>query len=350
MPDGEGLLMPQLVFARPERLQQFRTTAGALAAGLAARTNRLDAAVADYRLHTESAFEVPCSELVDALRHLRAALDELGEWVGQVGDAFDGLPSFDGIAFCRTEFLGLLPAVSLPGDRGGRYADLLELAEDLAVGALGGIRDGATAAADDVAVGVARGAAGLAQRAAAAAARNPIFTASQLLSYVSAAQQGIAELRHRWHAEADRPTPERAARAALDGALNTAGTIGGGGAGGWLGNLACGPPCAPILAAAGSELGRRGGELAGDLLLGEERPEWQRDPLLLADEISDVDVGAIVALQPSLDGVAADAEALADRHADFVIDHPWVWADTYGDAPVVPSPPPAPDVPTRGLR
>jgi hypothetical protein len=345
-----------LVVARPDRLQRFRVTAAALADGLERRVGATRAALAAYEARTEPAFEVPCRGSVDAVDRLGGALAALGGWVGRVGDAFEHLPTHDGIAFdLDDQLLAAVPATPAVGAGApGNGATLADAVEDVALGALASLRSGTTAAAAGAAA--AGGAGGVASRAASRAAGSPITTASQVLAVIAAGRVGMGEIAHRWQTEEGSATWARAGRAGLDGVLNGAGMLAGGAAGAALGEVLCGaaPPAAAACVTAagtfGGELGRRGGELLGDVLLGDEPAVWERDPLVLSLEIADVDGAALDAAAADLDAAAAESADLAGRHRGFVLEHPWVWADTYHDAPVVPPPPPAAAIPTDGPR
>jgi hypothetical protein len=317
-----------LVAARPERLQTFRSTAGALAEGLEERRAAVGRARMAYQAATEAAFEVDVGAALDAAVALAAGIRELGSWVGGIGDAFERLPL--GSVFPGSPELVLGPELGHLGDVAeGVAADHLQ----------------AVAAADDVAASAGR----TVQRAVVRGA----ITASQLATVIAALRTGVAEVRHRWGSEPDRPSFERGARAGLDGALNTGAILGGGAAGAAAGTWACGPAgraCAALGQAFGSQLGGQIGEAVGDVILGDEPPAWARDPVGLTADIADPDLDADVldVVAVDLDEVAADASVAAGRHANFVVEHPWVWADTYADAPVHAPPPPAPDVLVAG--
>lgn len=322
------------VHARPDRLQQLRRTAGGLADGLGVRRGALDDAVARYRAGTEPAFAVNGDDLPVTVGAMAAAVRQLGEWVGQVGDAFAE-------ASAATVLDGVHQV------HGGELDELLP--PELRVAAMVGVQGGASARraepgdddVDLVEVAVTLGGA-------------PLGRVGRIADAVEAVRAGMDEAARRWAAEPDRPAPERLARAGIDGALNGAGTFGGAVGGTWAGAALCAPtvvgpvPCAVVGGHIGGWVGGRVGELAGDAILGDEPEPWEHDPDALAAAIGDVDADVDEALLPAVEAIAGDAALAADRHVEFVAEHPWLAGDDYADAPPSAAPPPAPVVPRTG--
>jgi hypothetical protein len=349
------------VFARPDRLRRFRVTAGALADGLAVRAAALEGAVDAYRLRTERAFEVDARPLVDAVRALGLTVRELGDWVGQVGDAFASLPALGGVALGSADDLrAALPAglrfgsgaTSGAGGPGG---------SGWARGAVGftvqAVVAGGVDARDLRAVASVIGSGTRVGGALAGAADHPAaMPIGRFLDVGAAAAAGAAETHQRWVGEPDRPAVERGARAALDGALAAAGSYGGAAAGAWAGGTVCAPvpavapACAAVGARAGGWAGSNAAEAVSDLVLGDEAEPWERDPAGLAREVADIDHALVDAVAPFVEEAAGTARAAADRHADFVVDHPWLWDDGYAGVPATAPPPAAADVPSSGPR
>lgn len=393
--------MPTLVHARPDRLQQLRRTAGGLAEGLDVRCGALSDAVGRYRSSTEAAFEVDCASAPGSVRTVARALRELGDWVGQVGDAFERAPAtvsggVHQLSTARLDAelpLGLHAAALLearrgrPDDhrgdrdgdaRGGDHRGDDDGTDDDSGGTDGDGRNGGGTDSDGDGDGrngdgtdrgdgrrpAAAGTAGAAGSAidelgvARSAAEGPSSSSGPgpAAGLVGAARAAFDEAVERWAAEPDRPGFERAARAGLDGALNGLGTYGGAAAGGWAGGALCAPtvigaaPCAAVGGYVGGVVGRWAGEAAGDAILGPESEPWERHPDDLADAIGDVDAEATDELQSMIDAVVDDAEAAGDRHANFVHAHPWRWDDEYADAPHHEPPPPVPAAPIAGPR
>lgn len=352
------------VFARPERLRQFRVTAGALADGLAFRCAELDAAVDRYRVATERAYEADCGPAADTVAALGLAVRHLGEWVGRVGDAFDDLTTMGGVAFGSSDLLlaALPPELRLTGEAGSTSGASGPGGIDLASAGLTFARAAAVGIGprqlDALAVIV--GPERQLGRVLASAAESPrVAGIARYVAVLDAAQHGVAEGAHRWQSEPDRPWAERGGRAAFDGALTAAGSYGGTVAGERIATQACTPFVGPVAAAAvcgpvgathGAGVGRRAAEAVSDHLLGDEPEAWERDPQAVADEIADVDPVVFDAVEPMIVDAAAAASADADRHADFVMEHPWRWSVEYPDAPVHGAPPAAPEVPVAGPR
>jgi hypothetical protein len=348
-----------LVFARPDRLRRFRLTAGALAEGLTTRQVALADAVDHYRSLTERAYEADCEAAVDAIRALGRAVQELGEWVGRVGDAFDELPSVDGVNLGPVpDLLAALPPELRLTDVGNDDGNTSLGDVDLAGTGLTLVRMAALGAhpRDLAAVAAVVGPERATGRALAGAAQSVSGHAlGRFLDGAQAVASGAREGWRRWESEPDREAPERVGRAAVDGLLNAAGGFGGSSAGAAAGSSLCagsvvaGPLCASVGARAGGALGATVAERISDWALGDEPERWERDPGALAAEVADADPTA-EGVAPMLEEAAADAEAAARRHADFVLDHPWLWDDEYADAPEHAAPPPAADVPVDGPR
>ena len=350
------------VWARPDRLRRFAVTAGAMADGLAWRRGELDDAIGEYRGATEPAYEADCDGLVGAVEAIGLALRALGEWVGRVGDAFElGFP-FGGARLMSVDDLAaaLPPELRLDGERDPDDRDADGRATEGAdLGALGLTL--ATLAASTTGrreVGqmatILEGSRG-GRRLDAVARSSAAVGVRRLLEVVGLVQVGLAEGGQRWDSEPHRPTAERAGRAALDGGLAVAGTAAGTRVGGGLATAACGPAlgpaavaCFPVGAGPGAGVGRRAAELLSDRVLGDEPEPWERDPELLAEEIGDADPEALDDVRAVLDGVAADAAERAERHADFVLDHPWLWDDDHAGAPQHEPPPAGPQQPASG--
>jgi hypothetical protein len=349
------------VYARPERLQQLRVTAGGLADGLARRRGELADAIAAYQARTERAYEADCRGVADAVDGVGRAVRELGLWVGEVGDAFERLPSVFGelhLGGIGQLLAGLPPALQLePADSGGRGGEVGAAAGALGLTVASAATRGATPSQLDVlAVTVGRESAVAAvTRAVDDTPAGPVV--GRLLDLMGVALVGIDEGVRRWSSEPDRETIERLARATFDGLLAAGGTYGGATVGGGLATAACVPamgPAAPGCGAVGSlvggRVGRRVAEVVSDAILGDESEPWERDAEALADEIADVDDEAFDAVEPLLDEAEAEATEAADRHNDFILDHEWLWDDEHRDAPHHAPPPPAPDVPVAGPR
>ncbi len=77
-----------IVSAHPERLHRFREIGARVAYALRVRSYRLDNAVYFHELRTEPAYEVAVSDLGPAVIALADVLEDLGAWVGRVGDGF----------------------------------------------------------------------------------------------------------------------------------------------------------------------------------------------------------------------------------------------------------------------
>jgi hypothetical protein len=321
------------VWARPDRLSRFRHTAEALADGLQERRRSSGAASMAHLAGTERRYEVDCGHLLALVEELAEQLRALGRWVGRVGDAFEGFTVAEGIAFGRGD--ALLEAVPLgpalvfarfaatPGSDGGPGLDVL--ARDLLTARV------------------------------LVNASGPVLTLAQLTSLVTTARAGMVEVAHRWHADEGLPGAERVGRASMDGVLNMGGGLAGGALGAAAAGTACGGPsnpagasCAAVGTHFGANLGQRAGEAIGDLFMGDERASWERDPVGLAGEIADVDDAVVSLADARIDEVVADVTERAQAHADHVMGHPWIWADTYRDAPVHAPPPPPPAIPARG--
>jgi hypothetical protein len=353
------------VWARPERLRQFRRTAQAMADGLAWRRGELADAVGEYRSRTEPAYEADCDGLLAALEAIAGAVRALGEWVGRVGDAFElGIP-FGGVRLMTAGELAaaLPPELRLPRTEGAGGGH--EGRGDPAVAVAGATGMGLTVAsaaaaairpADLEAVAAVVGRESAADRRVGAAGDAPRpARVTRLLEVLGLLQVGLGEAGHRWEREPDRPTGERVARAGVDGALAAAGTLAGGRAGGMAAAAACAPAlgaaalaCAPVGAGPGAGLGRRGAEWLSDQLLGPEPESWEREPERLAAEIGDVDEEVLDEVAPAIEEARAGARERARAHADFVLDHPWLWDDDHAGAPHHEPPPPAPDQSARG--
>jgi hypothetical protein len=362
---GGALLMPvPVVSARPDRLGQLRATGRGIADGLHQRARHLDGSVDHYGVRTERAFEVDCSGAAEAVAAFALAVEALGAWVGEVGDAFAGAGGFAGVRFLpESVFLQALPR-HLGGGGGAEIVG--------AIG-LGGGPAGSNPPGFTLATAVVTGASPQQVEALAAlvgpdrpggrwlarAASSPTTAdAARYLAGVGALTVGVAEARHRWGAEPHRPWLDRAARAGFDGAVAGAASLGGGAGGQAVGTAVCTPVmspvaaaavCGPVAAALGSELVRNLGEDLTDAILGDEPAPWERDPEELAAAIAEPDPDVLEAVQPVLDESAEAGGVAADRHADFVMDHPWLWDDEFTDAPSIPNPnPPSAPQPASG--
>lgn len=113
-----------VVAARPERLQRFRVVGAEVAEALGGRAGALDDAAFTHEARTEPTYQVRVRQLVPAVAALAAALEDLGTWVGQVGDAFvaadgDGGDGGDGpVGLPRWTFdrlFATLPTGVVPG-------------------------------------------------------------------------------------------------------------------------------------------------------------------------------------------------------------------------------------------
>jgi hypothetical protein len=353
------------VSARPDRLGHLRTTAGGIADGLRQREGQLDRAVDRYRARTEPAFQAECGRTDEALAAFAASIAFLGEWVGQVGDAFAEAGGLGGIHLLTEELLfAALPSHLVPGGEFGVADGLPALDPGRVAGAGLGL---ATALATNPhpqqlaalsrLVGPDRQAGRWLSRGAASPAAHD---AARYVAVLGALTIGIDEAGHRWRSEPDRHWAERSARAAFDGAVAAGATYGGGAAGQELGTAVCSPivgpvaaaaVCGPVAAAQAAPAARRAGEALTDLLLGDEPEPWEREPDDVAAQIVEVDEELLAEVQPFLDEAAELGAVAADRHADFVMDHPWLWDDAFADAPVVANPNPVPDpVPVAGAR
>jgi hypothetical protein len=298
----------RVVFAHPDRLRQFRVTAGAMADGLAVRRESLHAAVAGYEGSTEPLYRADCRAALEGVRALGVALRELGEWVGRVGDAFETLPEIDGVHLGRLERL----VAALPP----------ELRTDDDWAAAGGGSVGSRARPS-------RGR-GLQPNPGATAA-TMFLGAVDVGGGLQLLAQGLAEGRARADAERDRGALDRLARGAIDGGASVAGTVGGSNLGQATGAAVCAeapalvPACGAVGSAIGGALGRRAGEWVTDRVLGEEPEPWERDPGRLANEIAELDPAEVEALEPMVEQAREESADRAGRHTDFVLDHPWMW-------------------------
>ena len=172
---------------------------------------------------------------------------------------------------------------------------------------------------------------GAAGRALGAAADSPqLPRLARFLDVTAALRVGAGETAHRWEAEADRAPVERAARAAVDGALTGGGSYGGAAAGAWAGAALCGPtligvPAAPrpgATPAAGSAPGSASGSATGSSAPSPSHasgPTTRRWPPRSATSIARWSI----ALEPEVDASPpARPPRPPIRHADFVLDAP----------------------------
>jgi hypothetical protein len=294
-----------VIGARPDRLGALRVTCGGIAEGLAERAGELDRWVHRYRASTEPAFELECAvagQLVDAFG---LAVGALGRWVGQVADAFAEAGGFAGLRFLPSAiYFEALPLHLRVGVATDPWAGVPELGGSSA-GVAGPGLTLATALLSHAhprqlelvaaLVGPQRPVgAWLARGAASPAAAD----GARYVAGLGALTVGVAEARHRWGAEPDRPWLERAARAGFDGAVMGGATMAGGMGGQALGTALCTPAmspvaaaavCGPVAAAVASELLRNLGEDVTDHILGDEDAPWVHDPDELAAQVGDVD-------------------------------------------------------------
>jgi hypothetical protein len=358
--------MPTLVFARPDHLHRFRATAHGAADGLEVRRRALGDAVDRYRARTEPTFEVDCAGADEAVHAVVLAVRQLGAWVGAVGDAFEAIGvsqgDLDGVFLAAADRLAdALPAALRVVDGAGprRPAmgededdDGFDLADGLTIASAAGAglrRSEMRALASVV------GRDGAAGRALGAASESPrVPGLARFLDLTAALRAGGGEAANRWEAEPDRPPVERAGRAALDGLLAGGGSYGGAAGGAWLGATLCAPsligipPCASAGSYAGGWLGGRAAEWLSDRILGPEPDPPGPDRDEVAAEVGDVDGAVLDVLEPVVADAADDASEAGARHADFVLDHPWLWDDDHADAPHHEPPPPTPVLPRTG--
>lgn len=321
--------VPGGVSARPEALRRFREIGFDVGQGLRVRSSMLDSAAFVHEAGTEPDYQVRVGELAPAVVALATMLDDLGAWVGRVGDAFDaadtgsdgGVTETLGATFDRLFTAipsGAVPGRALLGPATPVYGPHLPGQEpDPEPGLLDLLGDaGDSATTIEAALNLARAGGGAAAAAGRGTTAVTLLNARSFGSFVTwfgRVNTGFGALEAgagRWRddQELGLPTVERVGRTAAQAGIETgAGLLGGAVGVGtfhvWAAaaGIAGGPPGMAVaaVAIAGSYVGARIGGWAADELLDDE-PEpltpaeigdavGNPDPALIDDVLADID-------------------------------------------------------------
>lgn len=352
--------VPYAVSAQPERLQRFREIGAAVAYALRVRSGVLDTAATFHEEGAEPAYRVSVAGLGPAVIALADVVDDLGAWVGRVGDAFLaadadrgddvlGIPeaTFDRLFAALPP--GAVPGRSLLGPLSPGEGPLLP-GEPAAtapgpVGSVGTVTD-AVGVIDD-AIRVAQGggetavAAGRSGTVAALLASQRFGRFVTWFAPVATVADAGGAAADRWNDDQplDLTTADRVGRAAAEAAIVTGASAGAAAAGSAFGRWAgggAGSVGGPIGAAAGFALGGyvggRAGEAVADAVLDDE-PD-PPTPTEVGADVGEVDEVLVDDVLDAIDdGTDPGAALTSTETADAAWTDPGTAGAAYDEAP-----------------